>query len=67
MNTHQHDPIYSADKLEELEARMSLRRAKNRDELTSAWMLNCERFQGVARERMQAIFKDCLRKMVSLQ
>lgn len=60
------DPILSADKLEEMEARMSLRRARTTDELASAWALNCEPFDGVAREKMQAIYTSCLRKLGAL-
>ncbi len=61
-----HDPIMAADKLEEMEARMSLRRARTTDELASAWRINCDHFQGVARERMQAIYTNCLRKLGAL-
>lgn len=61
-----HDPIMAADKLEEMEARMSLRMARDRTALTSAWFLNCERFDGVAREKLQAIYTECLRKLGAL-
>lgn len=62
-----HDPIIAADKAEEMEARMSMRMARNRAELTSAWFLNCEHFDGAARERMQDIYRECLTKMGALQ
>lgn len=58
-----HDPILAADKMEELEARMSLRMAKSRTELVAAWFLNCDRFDGDARVRMQDIYSECLRKL----
>jgi hypothetical protein len=61
-----HDPIIAADRAEEMEARMSLRMAKDRAELTSAWFLNCEHFDGEAREKLQDLFRDCLRKMGAL-
>jgi len=58
-----HDPIISAEKAEEMEARMSLRMARNTTELTAAWYLNCEHFDGEARERMQGIFRQCMRAL----
>lgn len=61
-----HDPIMAADKLEEMEARMSLRMAKNRTELTQAWFLNCDRFDGEARTKLQDIYTQCLRKLGTL-
>lgn len=61
-----HDPIIAADKTEEMEARISLRMARNKTELTAAWFLNCEHFDGEARTRMQDIFTECLRKMEAL-
>lgn len=61
-----HDPILSADRMEEMEARMSLRMARNQSELTAAWFLNCDRFDGDARVKLQDIYSECLRKMGTL-
>lgn len=61
-----HDPIMAADKLEEMEARMSLRRARTTDDLAAAWALNCDHFRGDARLKMQAIYTNCLRKLGAL-
>lgn len=58
-----HDPIMSADKLEEMEARMSLRMAKDKPALISAWFLNCEHFDGEAREKLQRVYTECMRKL----
>lgn len=58
-----HDPIIAADRMEEMEARMSLRMAKDRTELVAAWFLNCDRFDGDARVKLQDIYSECLHKM----
>lgn len=61
-----HDPIIAADRAEEMEARMSLRMAKDRAELIAAWFVNCDHFDGEQREKLQDIYSQCLRKLGAL-
>jgi hypothetical protein len=59
--------IERADMAEELAAGMALQLATNKDELISVWWREAEAFEGAARERLQAIFADMLRKFGVLQ
>lgn len=58
--------IEIADSAEERDAGMSLKNAKNTMELVDAWMLNCEHFDGAARERLQTIYSEELARYVPL-
>lgn len=55
-----------ADKAEEIQARLALRRCRTPSELASVWQVNCEHFAGEARERMQDVYRHMLRKMWAL-
>jgi len=61
------DPILRADQAEEEAAAMSLRATTDRDELISVWFRDAERFEGEARERLQAIYAEKLRSFGALQ
>lgn len=61
-----HDPIMAADKLEEMEARMSLRMARTKGELVARWNSDCEHFAGEARVKLQAIYTQKLRQFGAL-
>lgn len=58
-----HDPILSADRAEEMEARMSLRMARDPADLMTAWYINCDHFDGEQREKLQGIYDECLAKI----
>lgn len=49
------DPITLADEAEERSAADALRAASNARELTDAWFLSCDHFEGAARERLQDV------------
>jgi len=49
------DPLTLADEAEERSAADALRAAKSRDELTEAWFVSCEQFEGDARIRLQDV------------
>ncbi len=66
MNAQEHDPILAADRAEEMEARMALRMAHDKPSLIAAWFLNCDRFDGDARVRLQDIYTERLRKLGAL-
>jgi hypothetical protein len=61
------EQIERADAAEELAAGMALQLAATKDELISVWWREAEAFEGEARERLQAIFADMLRKFGVLQ
>lgn len=60
------DPLKRADRAEEIQARLALRRTRNNDELAAAWMVNAEHFTGEARVRLQAIFSQKMREFGAL-
>lgn len=55
------DPIQRADKAEEIQARLSLRSARNKEELALRWQTDCDHFTGEARTKLQDIFTQKLR------
>jgi hypothetical protein len=66
MNAQEHDPILAADRAEEMEARMELRRARTKEELATAWFASCDHFEGDAWLKLQAVYTKCLRKLGAL-
>lgn len=59
--------IERADEAEEHAARMSLRAARDKDELISAWWSSCDHFSGPARERLQDEYATQLCRFAPMQ
>ena len=60
------DHLTEPDRTEEKAAARALRSARNRSELIAAWDLNCERFRGETRVRLQVVYSAQLRKQGAL-
>lgn len=60
------DHLTEPDRAEEKAAARALRAARNRSELIAAWAMNCERFQGETRVRLQVVYSAQLRKQGAL-
>lgn len=61
-----HDHLTEPDRAEEKAAARALRAARNRSELIAAWAMNCERFRGETRVRLQVVYSAQLRKQGAL-
>lgn len=59
--------IERADQAEEEAAAMSLRCARSKGDLVDIWMLDCDHFQGAARERLQVIYAEVLTRYAPMQ
>ena len=59
--------IEVADLAEELAAGMALRLANTQAELVSIWFRDCDHFEGAQRERLQAIYAQCLTQFAPMQ
>ena len=59
-------PIIAADRAEEQSAAMSLRSTTTTDELVTVWHRDADHFAGEARERLQRVYAEQIRRRGAL-